>query len=44
MGWLLFLLLPFLTLLVLHFIIPLLFTLKTVPLLQLAYNSQRISL
>lgn len=40
----LFLLIPFLSLLAVHMLVPLFFTLNTVPLLQEAYNSQRTTL
>lgn len=43
-GWLVFMLIPFVSMLVVHVLIPLYFIIETVPLLQVSYNNGRMSL
>lgn len=43
-GWLIFLLIPFLFFLVVHFVIPLCYITQTIPLLQDNYNAEQILL
>lgn len=42
--WLLFILLPFILILVIHFLIPLEFALQSSPVVQESYNSQKIQI
>jgi hypothetical protein len=43
-GWLIFLLIPFLFFLVVHFVVPLCYITQTIPLLQDNYNAEQILL